>query len=43
MGIRKVIVPKKNMPDLAEVDPKVKEAITFVSAVSLDDVLKMHS
>ena len=40
MGIRKVIVPKKNMPDLAEVDPKVKEAITFVSAVSLDDVFE---
>ncbi len=40
MGIRKVIIPKKNMPDLAEVDPKVKEAITFVSAVSLDDVFE---
>ncbi|MCQ2484801.1 MAG: endopeptidase La [Clostridia bacterium] len=38
MGIKKVIIPKKNLPDLAEVDAKVKEAIEFVSASKLDDV-----
>lgn len=38
MGIKKVIIPKKNLPDLAEVDTKVKEAIEFVSASKLDDV-----
>ena len=40
MGIRKVIIPKKNMADLAEVDPKVKGAIKFVSATSLDEVFE---
>ncbi len=40
MGIRKVIIPKKNMADLAEVDPKVKSAIRFVSATSLDEVFE---
>ncbi len=39
-GIKKVIIPKKNMADLAEVDPKVKGAIKFVSATSLDDVFE---
>ncbi|MBO5420805.1 MAG: endopeptidase La [Clostridia bacterium] len=40
MGIRKVIIPKKNMADLAEVDPKVKSAIRFVSATNLDEVFE---
>lgn len=40
MGIRKVIIPKKNMADLAEVDPKVKGAIRFVSATNLDEVFE---
>lgn len=40
MGIRKVIIPKKNVPDLAEVDQKVKSSIEFVSAASLDDVFE---
>lgn len=40
MGIKKVIIPKKNVADLAEVDPKVKGAIKFVSATSLDDVFE---
>lgn len=40
MGIRKVIIPKKNVPDLAEVDLKVKNSIEFVSAASLDDVFE---
>ncbi len=40
MGIKKVIIPKKNMADLAEVDPKVKNAIRFISATSLDEVFE---
>ncbi len=39
-GIKKVIIPKKNMADLAEIDPKVKGAIRFVAATSLDDVFE---
>lgn len=38
MGVKKVIIPKKNLPDLAEVDAKVKEAVKFVTACDLDDV-----
>lgn len=40
MGIKKVIIPKKNMADLAEVDPKVKAAIKFVAATNLDEVFE---
>ena len=40
MGIKKIIIPKKNMADLAEVDPKVKGAIKFVSATTLDEVFE---
>lgn len=38
MGIKKVIIPKKNVSDLAEVDEKVKESIKFIPATSLDEV-----
>ncbi len=40
MGIKKVIIPKKNMADLAEVDLKVKETIRFISATNLDEVFE---
>lgn len=40
MGIKKVIIPKKNMADLAEVDPKVKGAIRFIPATNLDEVFE---
>lgn len=40
MGIKKVIIPKKNEADLAEVDPKVKGAIRFVVATNLDEVFE---
>ena len=40
MGIKKVIIPKKNMADLAEVDEKVKSAIKFIAATTLDDVFE---
>ncbi|MCQ2480212.1 MAG: endopeptidase La, partial [Clostridia bacterium] len=38
MGIKKVIIPQKNLPDLKEVDKVVKDAIEFVPATTLDDV-----
>ena len=38
-GIKTVIVPKANMPDLEEVDEKVKEGLEFVFAEKISDVL----
>ena len=40
MGIKKVIIPKKNMADLAEVDPKVKGAIRFIPAPTPDELFE---
>lgn len=38
MGIKQVIIPQKNVPDLAEVDEKVKAAIKFIPVSGLDEV-----
>ena len=38
-GIKKVIIPKKNKPDLEEVDDAVKNNIEFILAENLEDVL----
>lgn len=38
-GIKKVIIPAANKPDLEEVDDVVKEAIEFVCAEKITDVL----
>ena len=38
MGIRQVLIPKKNVPDLAEVDEKVKSALKFIPVSTLDEV-----
>ena len=38
--MKTVIIPEENTPDLAEVDPKVKENVHFVPASQLDTVLK---
>ena len=38
-GIRTVIIPKDNERDLEEIDPTVKNALTFVTAQSVDTVL----
>lgn len=40
-GIRTVIVPKANQPDITEVDPVVRDAITFVYAETMSDVLSV--
>ena len=39
-GVKTVILPEANLPDLEEVDPVVKEAIRFVPAEHIDTVLK---
>lgn len=38
MGIKTVIIPEKNMPDLAEIDKKVLEALSFIPVSRLDEV-----
>ncbi|MBP9988491.1 MAG: endopeptidase La [Ruminococcus sp.] len=40
MGIKKVIIPKKNVPDIAEIDEKVKSAIEFIPVSTLDEVFE---
>ena len=37
-GIETVIIPSKNLPDLNEIDEKVKNSIKFVYATNLDEV-----
>lgn len=39
-GIKTVLIPKENLPDLYEVDPVVKEAIHFVPADHVETVLQ---
>ncbi len=39
-GMKQVIIPAANLPDLAEVDPVVKEAIQFVPAETMETVLR---
>ena len=39
-GVKTVLIPKDNEPDLAEVDPVVKDAIRFVPVDSMDSVLQ---
>ncbi|MBQ2748259.1 MAG: endopeptidase La, partial [Clostridia bacterium] len=38
-GAKTVIIPKENVRDLAEIDPKVREALHFVPAETVDTVL----
>ena len=39
-GIKTVVIPMANKPDLEEVDDKVKEAVEFVFAETIEDVLR---
>lgn len=39
-GIKTIIISKENMPDLAELDPVVKENIEFIPVETIDEVLK---
>ncbi len=40
-GIKTVIIPMANKPDLEEVDKKVKDSVEFVFAETIDDVLRV--
>lgn len=40
-GVKTVVLPKKNEPDLEEIDPKVKEALEFITVEHIDEVLKI--
>ena len=40
-GIKTVVIPKDNKPDLEEVDEKVRDSLEFVFADSIEDVLSV--
>ena len=40
-GVRTVILPAENRPDLAEIDPAVREALDFVPVEHADEVLSL--
>lgn len=39
MGLKTVIIPKDNVPDLEEIDPLVRAQLTFVPVEMIDEVL----
>lgn len=39
-GIKKVIIPKKNEPELTELSKEIREGLVFVLAENINDVLK---
>ena len=39
-GISTVVIPKENEPDLAEIDPKVRDMLSFIPASAMDVVLE---
>ena len=41
MGIRTVVVPKRNKKDLEEIPKYIKKDMEFVFAETMDDVLKI--
>ncbi|MGW8272656.1 MAG: S16 family serine protease, partial [Thermodesulfovibrionales bacterium] len=41
MGIKKVIIPKRNDKDLADIPKYIKKDMEFVFADTVDDVLKV--
>jgi len=40
-GIKTVIIPSKNVPDLSEIDPVVRNNLEFVAVDNIDEVLKI--
>ncbi len=40
-GVKTVILPKKNEPDLEEIEPKVREALEFVTVDRVEQVLEI--
>ena len=39
-GVKKIVLPESNLPDLEDVDPVVKESIEFIPAAHVETVLK---
>lgn len=39
-GIKTVYIPKDNIPDLEEIDPVIKESVTFIPVEYFTDILK---
>ena len=39
-GIERVVLPRENEPDLEELAPETRDALTFVLADAIDDVLE---
>ncbi len=40
-GVRTVLIPEENLPDLEEIDPIVRESLEFVPVKTADEVLKL--
>ncbi|MBQ7295015.1 MAG: endopeptidase La [Clostridia bacterium] len=40
-GAKKVIIPRDNMPDLWEIDPKVRESLEFIPVSRIDEVFSL--
>ncbi len=40
-GIKKVIIPDKNVPDISQLDPIVREAVEFIPVDNIDKVLEI--
>lgn len=40
-GVKTVIIPKENLPDLEEIDQTVRNALCFVPAEHVDDILNV--
>jgi len=40
-GMKQVLIPKDNVPDLAEVAPEIREGLTFTPVSTLDEVLSI--
>ncbi|MBR6650224.1 MAG: endopeptidase La, partial [Clostridia bacterium] len=40
MGIKRVIIPEKNMVDIEELDAEVKSSLTFIPCKTVDQVIK---
>ena len=38
-GVRTVIIPEDNLPDLEEIDQTVRRSLNFVAAERIDDVI----
>ena len=40
LGLKRVLLPRRNQPDLVDVPPEVREAITVICCESIDQVLR---